>query len=70
MFLLKITGALLLLYIAVSVLMYAADYFAGRRSLEGIRIEIRRKLRRAMWVYLGLTAIAFIWNLLMREGRS
>lgn len=65
-FLLKFAGLLLLLYFAVSALIYARQYFAGR-SLVSIRAEVRRKLRWATWLYVGLAVAALAWNLFMGQ---
>jgi multisubunit Na+/H+ antiporter MnhB subunit len=69
-FLLKIAGLLLLLYIAVTALMYALDWFAGRRSWAGIKVDFSRKIKWLGWAYVGLAVLSLVWNLLLGEGRG
>lgn len=69
-FLLKIAGLLLLLYIAVTALMYALDWFAGRRSWSGIKADFSRKIKWLGWAYIGLAVLSLAWNLLLGKGRG
>lgn len=65
--LLKFAGILLLLYFAVTALIYAFDWFAGRRSWSGIKADFSRRFRWLGWAYVGLAVLSVVWNLLVGE---